>query len=146
MFKKFLVFVLIFLISFVYAVPGKINYQGRLMENGNVINGSKTMSFYLYINSVETPLLTDYSVGINNGIYNVELPINQELLPSNNEQVSLRVYIDGNNSTGTRLSPDIQMVALPYAIHSETAAYAEKASAIEDVEVTSDGTITTFSY
>ncbi len=138
--KKVLVFLLLILISVVYAVPGKINYQGRLMENGNVVNGNKTMSFYLYINNTETELLSNYSVGINNGIYNVELPIDQESLPSKNEEVYLRVYIDGNNSSGTLLSPDVQMISLPYAIHAKTA------SSIEGVEASYDGTTTIFAY
>ena len=108
-------------------VPQRINYQGRLLDNGNPVNDSKSMTFKIYDGPTAGTKLweeTQGSVNVSSGIFNVLLGT-VTVIPS-----SVFVSTGSNNRyleiivAGETMSPRQQMVSVPYAYEAEIASRA----------------------
>ena len=108
-------------IGFSINIPQQISYQGKLMENGVPVNGTKTFTFAF--------VDTDWSeihenVSIVKGIYSVVLG-NITEIPShifeNNTQTKMNLTVDD-----TKLAPDVDILSVGYAFVAHKAEYAEK--------------------
>ncbi len=93
-------------IGFSQEIPRKIFYQGKLLENGQPVNATKSITF-----TIGTWTETQ-NIEIKNGIYSVQLgaftPIPEEIFDQ--ENVTLKISIDGNN-----LAPQTDILSVPYA-------------------------------
>jgi hypothetical protein len=108
-------------IGFSINIPQQISYQGKLMENGVPVNGTKTFTFAF--------VDTDWSeihenINVVNGIYSVVLG-NITEIPShifeNNTQTKMNITVDD-----TELAPDVDILSVGYAFVAHKAEYAEK--------------------
>jgi len=100
-------------------IPQKISYQGKLLENGEPVNGTRNMTFK--IGSWSEP---HDDVSINKGLYSVELGSNNPIPVTtfnNSSQATLQITIEGSS-----LSPQTDILAVPYAFKSEKSVDAEK--------------------
>ncbi len=101
-------------------IPHQISYQGKLYENGSPVNGTKNIRFTIGLWTE-----THYNVQITEGLYSVNLgeknPIPTSLF-ENSSSVSLRVSVNGRN-----LSPETDIVSVPYAYKAEVANEAKNA-------------------
>ena len=94
-------------------VPGGINYQGRLVDNGTPVTATRNMTFRLYDASTNGTLLWSagpQAVIVTQGIFGTTLTIPSSAL-SGAAQKYLEVQIDA-----TTLSPREPLNAVPYAI------------------------------
>ena len=103
------------------AVPSQINFQAKLTdENGNPIDGTKTVTFYLYDSESSDSSLWDetQTISVIGGIYSVELgaviPFPMGLF--SNDQLYLEVHIDGEI-----LSPRLHLTSTAFAMRSRNA-------------------------
>ena len=107
-------------------VPELINYQGRLVDGTNLVNGNVSMVMRLYDDSTAGTLLyaDSNTVSVVDGIYNTHLgddTVTGSLTDAlNNSQVYVELDIDG-----TILLPRERLVAVPYALR---AGYVEKSA------------------
>jgi len=97
------------------SVPQKINYQGQLLKDGNPVTGIKSIYFSI---SDSSWFELHSSVAIDNGLYSVVLGNIQPLPASvfDSTDKKLIVSIDGE-----RMSPDIDIVSVAYALKAEQA-------------------------
>ncbi|HMO51788.1 MAG TPA: hypothetical protein PKE26_10230 [Kiritimatiellia bacterium] len=103
--------------------PGLINYQGRLVNGTNLVNGTINLELSLYnAPSGGTLLYTDASFeGVVDGLYNTFLgdqtAFGNLTTALNNTQVWLQVVVDG-----VPLTPRERIVSVPYArmVHGMT--------------------------
>lgn len=103
-----------------FAVPLKINYQGRLTNNNNPVTAIKTMYFSIKNDGGTTVWGPESkSVNVVNGLYNVILEPPQGVFETA-QQLVLHIKVDGID-----LSPDIQLLAVPYAYKAKGAEQAE---------------------
>lgn len=99
-------------------VPNTINYQGRLIDGTNLVNGSVGLSLRLYNSSVSGTLLYADSnqVVVADGLYSTFIgdgTIAGNLVTAlTNSSVWLETEIDG-----TVLTPREQVTSVPYALH-----------------------------
>lgn len=98
-------------------VPELINYQARLVEGANLVNGAQPILFTLYnTESGGTPLYQEtQTVNIVDGLYAAAIGASNDApgaLSSvlTNEEVYLEVTVDGET-----LSPRERLMAVPYA-------------------------------
>ncbi len=113
--KRILIFIsfslfIFFSKSYAQEIPHIISFQGKLVENGVPVTGTKTIKF-----SIDSWSETK-SVQIENGLYSVKLGENNPLpasLFNNNTNLKLNIEIDGT-SMGT-----IDILSSPYAFKSE---------------------------
>jgi hypothetical protein len=104
-------------------LPGKINYQGKLKENGEPVNGTKKMEFKIYP-AIEggIPLWSSdpQNVLITNGLFNYQLGSNKSLLESeiewNKETYYLEVTVEG-----VILSPREELTGVAYSLSAARA-------------------------
>lgn len=95
---------LMFFGLFAQEIPQKISCQGKLLENGNPVTGTKSISF-----TIDTWSETQ-DVSILNGIYSVQLG---EIIPiplsivNNSDSVSFQISVEGTN-----LSPQTEILPL----------------------------------
>jgi hypothetical protein len=90
----------------------KISWQGRLIQNGVAVEGSRMMTFTLYDEQNTVLWQEVQQVSISNGVYSVLLgAVNQLNLPFD-KPYYLGVSIDGN----AILSPLQPLVSSPYAM------------------------------
>ena len=99
-------------------IPQKISYQGKLLENGIPVTGSKTMEFTIGSWN-ETQ-----SIYVNEGLYSVTLgqynPIPISLF-DNSSSLSLQIEVEG-----TTLTPTTVILSSPYAFKAEKSVDTEK--------------------
>ncbi len=99
--------ILVFCGLFAQEIPQKISYQGKLLENGNPVNGTKSITFTISTWS-ETK-----SVTVNNGLYSVTLgettPIPTSIF-DNTSSVTLQISVEG-----VTLSPQTDILSVAYA-------------------------------
>ena len=118
--KTFLTILGILLICSLNAqeIPQKISYQGKLLENGVPVNGTKSITF-----AIGTWTETK-SVSVNDGLYSVTLgettPIPVSIF-DNSTSVSLQITV-----AGTTLSPQTDILSVAYAYKAEKAVDAEE--------------------
>jgi len=104
------------------AVPGQVDFQGLLLDAaGEKVNGAVDLTFRLYDAPFGGNLLwteTHPDLQVTDGVYGVTLglitPLTQEVLAGGN--VHLEIQVDGET-----LTPRRQLLAVPYAIRSESA-------------------------
>jgi len=113
---------LVFCGLFAQDIPQKISYQGKLLENGSPVSGTKNFTFTIGTWS-ETK-----DVQVTDGLYSVTLG-EIEPIPTgtfdNSSTVSLQITVEM-----TALSPPTELLSVPYAFKAEKAVVAENASAI----------------
>lgn len=102
---------------FAQEIPQKISYQGKLYQNDTPVNGTKSIKF-----TIGSWTETHNSVQINNGLYSVQLgnitPIPPNVFSSSD--ATLQIAVEGNN-----LSPQTDILSVPYAYKAEKAVTAE---------------------
>lgn len=99
-------------------IPQKISYQGKLLENGLEVTGTKTITFTIGTwNETKTVSVTD-------GLYSVTLGETTPIPIStfdNTSTVTLQINVAGNN-----LTPQTDILSVPYAYKAEKSVDAEK--------------------
>ncbi|MEK7383908.1 MAG: hypothetical protein AAB262_11580, partial [Elusimicrobiota bacterium] len=94
-------------------VPGAINYQGRLLDNGVAVTGTRSISFRLYSAASGGTLLWSnaaQAITVTQGVFGATLSISTGPL-SGPAQKYLEVQVDN-----TTLSPREPLNAVPYAL------------------------------
>jgi hypothetical protein len=94
-------------------IPQKISYQGKLLENGSPVTGTKSIIF-----TVDTWTETQ-NVQITNGLYSVNLGENNPIpidIFNDSATLTLQISIEGTN-----LSPTTDLLSVPYAYKAEKA-------------------------
>ena len=94
-------------------VPAGINYQGRLIDAGSPVSGSRSMTFRLFDAAAGGAALWTggpQTVAVSSGIFSTTLAMTPQAL-SGPLQKYLEVEIDG-----TKLSPREPLNAVPYAL------------------------------
>jgi hypothetical protein len=104
---------LLFFGIFAQEIPQKISYQGKLLENGSLVTGTKSIKFTI-ATWTETQNIT-----VTNGLYSVQLgsitPIPTNIF-TDNASVSLQISVEG-----TTLSPQTEVLSVAYAFKAEKA-------------------------
>lgn len=104
--------------SFAQEIPQKISYQGKLLENNQPVTGTKSIIFTIGTWS-ETK-----NVSITDGLYSVTLgettPIPISIF-NNTSTITLQINVAGNN-----LTPQTDILSVPYAYKSEKSVDAEQ--------------------
>ena len=107
---------------FAQEIPQKISYQGKLLENGVPVNGNRAIIF-----TIDTWSETK-SVQVTDGLYSVTLgettPIPTSIF-DNSSTLTLQI-----NVAGTNLTPQTDILSVPYAYKAEKAVNAENADSI----------------
>jgi hypothetical protein len=109
------------------AVPGLINYQGRLTDSsGEYLNGTYSMRFDLYNSSSGGSSLWNetQNVNVNSGMYDVHLGASAtlpETLFAANDILYLQVSIRNSSGVYEALSPRQRLTSSPYAMHAADA-------------------------
>ena len=103
-------------------LPGKINYQGKLKENGELVNGTKKMEFRIY-NAKTGGECKWYSgpqnVLINNGLFNYQLGSNKPL--SDIEWNKSTYYLEIIIEETTILKPREELTGVAYSLSATRA-------------------------
>ena len=133
-----LIIPVLLLLSFsAWAVPGLINYQGKLTDpNGISLDGLYIMKFYLYDpESGGSPLWNEQQeIMVTNGIYNVELGITP--FPSDlfdNENLYLEVEIFSTGIGWETLSPRQRLTSTPFAMRAASSNIAGDADTVDGI-------------
>ncbi len=110
---------LLFCGLFSQEIPHKISYQGKLLENGSAVTDTKNFTFTIGAWSE-----THSNVQVTDGLYSVTLgettPIPVSIF-DNSSSVSLQISVEG-----TTLSPQTDVLSVPYAYKAEKTVDAEK--------------------
>lgn len=105
---------------FAQEIPQKISYQGKLLESGSPVNGTKNINF-----TIDTWSESHIGVVVTDGLYSVTLgettPIPTSIF-DNTSTITLQISIDG----GSPLSPQTDILSVPYAYKAEKSVDAEK--------------------
>jgi len=99
-------------------IPQKISYQGKLLQNGERVNGQKTITF-----TISSWSETHQNVQVNEGLYSVTLGENNPLptnLFNNSSNLKLEIKVDGSN-----LSPKTDLLSVPYSYKAQKAVKAK---------------------
>ena len=122
MLKKLQIVLIILLlvnIGGLLAIPGQMNYRGKLFESGSPVTGSRNLRFIIFDDPFAGAPLWDsgvQSISINNGYYNYTLGTNIPI-PSfifTNNALFLEVAVEGSS-----LLPRERLVAVAYAFNSD---------------------------
>jgi hypothetical protein len=109
------------------AVPGLINYQGKLTDSrGEPLNGTYSMRFDLYNSSSGGSSLWNetQNVNVNSGMYDVHLGASATLpatLFAANDILYLQVSIRNSSGVYEALSPRQRLTSSPYAMQAADA-------------------------
>lgn len=114
----------------------EFNYQGRLAQNGQLLNGDYEMEFTLYGTpsggaSLSSPLVRPATVA--NGVFNLALDFGATPFAGDACYLEVRVRRTGTASWSSPLAPRQAIRPVPYALH------ASKAGAVGDNAVTTSG-------
>ena len=146
------------------SVPLMINYQGKIDNQGTPFTGTGYFKFSFvddpvsptinyWVNDGSAPVAggepTDYVItSMNFGFFSMQLGdaslTNMTNIPAgtfDQSTVYLRTWFSTDGSTFEQLSPDRQLVSVPYAFHAETAEAIVGTDVITTTEIT-DGTVT----
>jgi len=113
------VIILLLSIEVLFAVPGLMNYRGKLYESGTPVTGIRNIRFMIFDTPTGPGLLWDSGVQViqvNNGYYNYTLGTNIPI-PSNiftNDFLYLEVEVEG-----TALSPRERLVSVGYSFNAD---------------------------
>ena len=111
---------IIFSLGFADVIPHKISYQGKLLENGEPVDGSANLMFRI-LDPLSTVKWEEIHTGVpvNNGLYSVVLgsvtrgPIPLSVFDDDSE-LSLQILVNG-----IPLSPNTDLQSVPYAYKTE---------------------------
>jgi hypothetical protein len=110
-----------------WAVPGLINYQGKLTDEvGTSLDGTYTVHFYLYDALTGGDLLWDeqQSVAVTDGVYNVQLgsvsPLKSNVFAGGAVYLEVLIY-DAATTSWETLSPRQPLTSTAYAFQAENA-------------------------
>ena len=103
-------------------VPAIINYQGRLLDGTNLVNGSLPLKVRLYSTAVGGSALYEdsSSVTVVDGLYSTYIGDNTSLGSLATTLTNAEVWIE-LEVNGTTLAPRERMVAVAYALGAQTA-------------------------
>ena len=122
------------------AVPGKLNYQGKLTDNqGDLITGTKEIDFALFTDAASSfAVWTESHVGVQvtNGLFNVVLGTANDLSSSfeNYDSLYLEIGVEGET-----LSPRQEMASAGYALKAQST-YQDASYPMETYVVKAGGT------
>jgi len=101
-------------------IPQQVCYQGKLLQGGEPVTGTRSMTFTLVGTGWSE---THSSVDVTTGLYTVHLgsitPIPVSVFGSNSN-MTLQVSV-----AGTTLTPDTELLSVPYAFKAEEASDAD---------------------
>ena len=123
--------------SGIASTPGLINFQGLLLDSGGQpVNGDVDLVFTLYSAlTTGSPLWSEShdDVAVQDGVYDVALGSTTPITPAVLEtgSVYLEIAVDGET-----LTPRQRLLAVPYAIRSQTSESAEAVDALPSTFVT----------
>ncbi|MEA1954639.1 MAG: tail fiber domain-containing protein [Campylobacterota bacterium] len=108
--------------SYAIDIPSKISYQGKLLDAGVAVNGTKSITFSLSSGWTET----HSNVTIDGGLYSVQLgsinPIPVSAF-STGSNVDLQISVEGED-----LTPTLDVLSVGYAFVAQNAKDADKLS------------------
>jgi hypothetical protein len=130
-------FFAVFFNSAVFGQTTSFTYQGRLVEAGNLVSGSRLIRFTLYDESgVAIPNASvEKSVTVTNGIFSTTLDFGENTFSGANRSLEIAVKINSNDQF-TVLSPRQNILSAPYAIKSKNAQNAVNAIQLNGVDST----------
>lgn len=115
--------------------PGQINYQGLLLgDQGAPITGAVDLVFRIFdVAEAGTSLWTEThpDVPVLDGVYDVLLGASAPITPGLVAGGALYLEIQVEGET---LTPRQRLVAVPYAVHADTAAVAETADSVGGID------------
>ena len=121
------------------AMPGKMNYQGKLTDNqGDLINGTRDIDFALYTDAASSFAVwteSHASVKVTNGLFNVVLGETNNLSSTFDSYDSLYLEIEVGGET---LSPRQEMASAGYALKAQST-YQDAAYPMETYVVKAGG-------
>jgi hypothetical protein len=98
------------------SVPGRISYQGRLVEGGSPVNGNRNMIFRFYSNGAcsGSPVqsVTKNNVPVQNGLFHVALDVDPAQFSGSGRWLQVEA---GGVAYGCE-----EILPVPYALHSLT--------------------------
>jgi len=102
-------------------VPNVINYQGRLVDATNLVNGDVSLELRLYDAATDGTLLyaDSNTVTVVDGLYSTHIGDDTVLGTLGNALTNAMVYLEPVVN-GTALSPRERLVCVPYAMQSHT--------------------------
>jgi len=109
------------ILTLAFAVPQSISHQGRLLQDGILVEGSKTINFAIYDSLTDGGVLwstSNVTVQVRQGIYSVELgsasnPITPGLLDGDSAYLEITIDPSGANDV---LSPRTKFTSVAYAL------------------------------
>ncbi len=111
--KIILLTVLLLTYNFLFAQPTSMTYQGRLLESGTPVTGTRNFQITIYNQATNGSVLvstqTFNGTQVTNGLYNLVIT---GLNPANFSGNTAYLQINVN---GTDLSPRTQLLTVPYA-------------------------------
>lgn len=116
------------LVPSAWCVPQVLNFQGRLLESGALVNGSRTMTFKIFdAASGGSQLFTENrSVNVSTGVFNVLVG------DVTTGGVPLSVFDGGDRyievQVGAQILPRQRVVSVGYSFRSQSAAFAADSS------------------
>ena len=129
-----LIFLSIFILSVLNAVPSKINYQGLITDGSGspIVSTTNTIITNLYATALDEAILYSESftdvVSNNDGIYSIQIgDSNLQTLLEENSDLWLELTINGET-----LSPRQLINAVPYAL------VAKAAESMGNIDLTGD--------
>ncbi|MBN1552930.1 formylglycine-generating enzyme family protein [bacterium] len=138
------------------AVPGIINYQGKINSEGTPYSGMGYFRFALvdatgatiyWTNDGSNPITTNVQVEVNNGLYSVMLGYSDGMVPIpgsvfTNEDVYLRIWFDDGINGMEQLVPDQRLGSSGYALIAETAFDADTVDGVHAADLEESSEIT----
>lgn len=103
-------------------VPGMINYQGRLVDGTNLVNGDVSLELKLYDAATDGALLyvDSNTVLVVDGLYSTYIGDDTVSGLLDDALTNAMVYLEPVVN-GTALSPRERLVSVPYAVRAEVA-------------------------
>ncbi len=120
------------------AVPGMMNYQGRIEVDGAEFTGTGYFRFAIvnetgteqyWSNDGNTPPATNVAVTVTGGLYSLILGEDMETIPASifsADDLFLRIWFTDGTTGMQRLTPDQRIVSAGFALQAEMANDADK--------------------
>lgn len=119
-----------------WCVPQALNFQGRLLESGALVNGSRTMTFKIFdaASGGNQLFVESRSVNVSTGVFNVLIG------DATTGGVPLSVFDGGDRyievQVGAQTLPRQRVVSVGYSFRSDSASYATKAGSLIEATTT----------
>lgn len=119
-----------------WCVPQVLNFQGRLLESGALVNGSRAMTFKIFdaAGGGNQLFVESRSVNVSTGVFNVLVG------DATTGGVPLSVFDGGDRyievQVGTQTLPRQRVVSVGYSFRSDSASFATKAGSLLEATTT----------